>query len=450
MRAIPFALVALALLASSVQAAELSAVVQKPAADVYAEPRFDAPRLTTLRRDAQVKISAQQGLWYQLLMPAGAPGYVRVNDLRLAQAGNEAGESNLRVLMTGKAGKGRVSETAGVRGVDESDLKAASFNQAQLDAMVGYRVDAVAATAFAGEQGWQATSLEYPGEASEGKKGKKSTGEAASSAAGLAKSVGGLLGSLGSGVSSKLSGTGTKLDGAAKAAPKSEDELAAEELALGPAIAGRVLGARPLWNDAGAQQRVNRVGRWVASQTSRPGLPWTFGIIDTPEVNAFAAPGGYILVTRGLYELLASDSELAAVLGHEVSHCVQRDHYNVIRKQELTTTGKEMVLQDVSAGTDSVAGNYARNYVEKNGATIMLTSLDRNAEYRSDEAAEFYLARAGMNPLALYSVLQKLAALGSESASLAQLYKTHPPLAERLDRIDQRGYGVLEQYTTRE
>lgn len=450
MRATPFTLAALALLATSVQAAEVSAVVQKPAADVYAEPRFDAPRLTTLRRDDQVKISAQQGLWYQLLMPAGAPGYVRVNDLRLAQAGNEAGESNLRVLMTGKAGKGRVSETAGVRGVDESDLKAASFNQAQLDAMVGYRVDAAAATAFASEQGWQATSLVYPGEASEGKKGKKSTGEAASSAAGLAKSVGGLLGALGSGVSSKLGGTGAKLDGAAKVAPKSEDELAAEELALGPAIAGRVLGARPLWNDAGAQQRVNRVGRWVASQTSRPDLPWTFGIIDTPEVNAFAAPGGYILVTRGLYELLASDSELAAVLGHEVSHCVQRDHYNVIRKQELTTTGKEMALQDVSAGTDSVAGTYARNYVEKNGATIMLTSLDRNAEYRSDEAAEFYLARSGMNPLALYSVLQKLAALGSGSASLAQLYKTHPPLAERLDRIDQRGYGVLEQYTTRE
>lgn len=450
MRANPFALVVVALLASGVHAAELSAIVQKPTADVYAEPRFDAPKLASLQRHAEVKVSAQQGLWYQLQMPAGAHGYVRVNDLRLARAGTEGGESNLRVLMTGKAGKGRVSETAGVRGVDESDLKAASFDQAQLDAMVGYRVDAPGAAAYASEHGWQATSVAYPGEATEGKPGRKSTGEAASAAAGLAKSVGGLLGSFGSGVSSKLSGAGTKLDGAAKAAPKSEDELVAEELALGPAIAGRVLGARPLWNDAGAQQRVNRVGRWVASQTSRPDLPWTFGVIDTPEVNAFAAPGGYILVTRGLYELLASDSELAAVLGHEVSHCVQRDHYNVIRKQELTTTGKDLAMQDVSVGTESVAGTYARNYVEKHGATIMLTSLDRSAEYRSDEAAEFYLARAGMNPLALYSVLQKLAALGSESPSLAQLYKTHPPLEDRLDRIDQRGYGSLEAYTTRD
>ena len=173
-------------------------------------------------------------------------------------------------------------------------------------------------------------------------------------------------------------------------------------------------------------------------------------MIDTPEVNAFAAPGGYILVTRGLYELLSSDSELAAVLGHEISHCVQRDHYNVIRKQELAAAGKDRALRGVDAGYDSVAGTYARRYVEEHGATIMLTALDREAEYRADEGAQVYLARAGLNPLALYSVLQKFVALGRESPSLAQLYKTHPPFDARIDRIDQRGYGALEPYTTRE
>jgi predicted Zn-dependent protease len=173
-------------------------------------------------------------------------------------------------------------------------------------------------------------------------------------------------------------------------------------------------------------------------------------VIDTPEVNAFAAPGGFILVTRGLYELLSSDSELAAVLGHEISHCVQRDHYNVIHKQEMATTGKELALREVDTGNDSVAGSYARRYAEQHGAAIMLTSLDRAAEFRSDEAAEFYLARAGMNPLALYAVLQKLTALGSESARLAQLYKSHPPLDARIERIDQRGYGALEIYTARD
>ena len=279
--------------------------------------------------------------------------------------------------------------------------------------------------------------------ASQSRQAGNSKSSSKSSKEALTKSVGGLLGSFGVNV-------GSSLDTAAKAIPKSDSELADEELALGPEITGRLLGARPLWNDVGAQQRVNRVGRWVASQTSRPGLPWTFGVIDTPEVNAFAAPGGFIVVTRGLYELLASDSELAAVLGHEISHCVQRDHYNVIRKQELTATGKDLALQEVDVGNDSVAGSYARRYAEKHGATILMTSLDREAEFRSDEAAEVYLARAGMNPLALYAVLQKLTALGNESASLAQLYKTHPPMDARIDRIDQRGLGGLEQYSQRD
>ena len=443
MRSMLLASIALMLLASRAHSAELPAVVQKDSVDVYAEPRFEAPKVTTLPRDTAVKVSGQQGLWYQLSLPEGASGYVRINDVRMDYAGTEGGDANLRVLMEGKAGQGRVTETAGVRGIDESDLKSAALNRPQLDQMIGNRVDGPSAASYASTRGWQATQVEYASEAKPGKGSGKGTERTASSQTATTKAVTGLLGSLGVAVPARLAG-------AEKAIPKGEDELAAEELALGPEISGRILGARPLWNDADAQQRINVVGRWVASQTSRPGLPWTFGVIDTPEVNAFAAPGGFVLVTRGLYELLGSDSELAAVLGHEITHCVQRDHYKVIRKQEMASTGKDMALRDVDAGNDNVAGRYARSYAEKHGAAIMLTALDREAEYRADEGAEYYLARAGMNPLALYSVLQKLTALGSDSAALAQLYKTHPPLDARLARIDQRGYVVLEAYTTRE
>jgi hypothetical protein len=427
------ALIATAFMTSSLSAEALSGIVQKPSVDVYAEPKLDAPKVATLKRDAKVDVSAQQGLWYQLQLPAGTSGYVRVNDVRVDYAGVESGDANLRVLMGGKAGGGRVTETAGVRGIDESDLKSAAFDQAQLTAMTGNRVDDAAAKAYASKRGWQATSVAYDGEA---KRGKGGGGKSA------LESGGSVLGSLGSGL-------GSLFGSAAKVAPKSEEELSAEELALGPQIAGRVLGARPLWNDAAAQKRVNQVGRWVASQTSRADLPWVFGVIDTPEVNAFAAPGGYILVTRGLYELLSSDSEVAAVLGHEISHCVQRDHYNVIRKQEMATMGKDAVVSKIDVGGGSVAETYARQYVEKNGATIMLATLDREAEYRADKAAEIYLARAGMNPVTLYSVLQKMIALGSKSAALAQLYKTHPTLDARMDRIDKRNYEGLTAYTTR-
>ena len=216
---------------------------------------------------------------------------------------------------------------------------------------------------------------------------------------------------------------------------KSETEQAAEEAALGPEIAGRVLGAAKLWDDAEAQARVNRVGRWMASQTSRPDLPWSFGVIDTPEINAFAAPGGYILITRGMYELLGDDEEVAAVIGHELTHIVQRDHYNVIKKQETQGALTDAASSNVAVG-GGIAGSMAKEYVAKHGATIMATSLDRGAEYNADHAALVYLARAGYDPLALYAVLQKMMAAGASSGNLAQLYKTHPPLDERLDRLD--------------
>jgi hypothetical protein len=440
MRAISIALIATAFLTSSLSAAALSGIVQKPGVDVFAEPRLDAPKVATLKRDARVDVSAQQGLWYQLQMPGGTSGYVRVNDVRIDYAGVEDGDANLRVLMGGKAGEGRVTETAGVRGIDQSDLKSSAFDQAQLTAMTGNRVDDAAASAYASEQGWQATSVAYKAEA---KPHKTAESSASSSPDESIQSAGSMLGGLGQRFGSLL-GTANKV------MPKSEQELEAEELALGPQIAGRVLGARPLWNDAAAQRRVNVIGRWVAMQTSRPDLPWSFGVIDTPEINAFAAPGGYVMVTRGLYELLATYSEVAAVLGHEISHCVQRDHYNVIRKQEMATMGKDQVLSNVNTPSENPAIAFARSYVEKHGATIMLATLDREAEYRADTAAEIYLARAGMNPLTLYSVLQKMTALGSKSAGLAQLYKTHPALDARMDRIDKRGYGGLGAYTTRD
>ena len=423
-------------------AAEPSAIVHKPKVDLYAQPSLDAPRLATLSRNTVVRISAQQGLWYQVVPADGSPGYVRVDDVRVESAGAGDSDANIRILMGGKPGQGRVTETAGVRGIDESDLRSASLNQAQLTAMIGHRADAASATAFAAEHGWTATAVAYSGEPKPAKQGAD-TGVSPKSAAEMGSAALGAVGAVGHQL-------GSMFGGAAKMAPKSEAELSAEELALGPEIAGRVLGARPLWDNPEAQQRVNRIGRWVASQTTRPELPWTFGVIDTPEVNAFAAPGGFILVARGMYEIVSSDDELSAVLAHEINHCVQRDHYNVIRKQELASAGKDLAMREVTLTGDAAAIAMAKRYADEYGATIVLTSLDRDAEFRADEASQIYVARAGMNPLALYSVFQKMAALGSASPSLEELFKTHPSLDARMDKIDKRGYGALANYTTRQ
>lgn len=429
-------------IAWAANAAEPSALVHKPKVDVHAQPQLDSPTIASLSRNTKVQVTAQKGLWYELVLPAGAPGYVRVDDVRVDYERGADDDATLQILMGGKPGQGRVTETAGVRGIDESDLKAASLNQVQLTAMIANRVDEPSAAAFAAQQGWSATAVAFSGEAKPAKKGA-GTGVSPQSAAEMGSAALGAVGAVGSQLSSMFGG-------AAKLAPKSEAEQSAEELALGPEIAGRVLGARPLWSNPEAQQRVNRVGRWVASQTTRPELPWTFGVIDSPEVNAFAAPGGFILITRGMYEIVGSDAELSAVLGHEISHCVQRDHYNVIRKQQLASAGKDLAMRDVTMTADVVAVGMAKRYADEYGATIVLTSLDRDAEYKADEAAQIYVARAGMNPLALYSVFQKMTALGSASPELADLFKTHPSLDARMDKLDKRGYSALAVYTTRE
>ena len=89
-----------------------------------------------------------------------------------------------------------------------------------------------------------------------------------------------------------------------------------EEIAVGREVAGRTLGAAPLVPDPELQAYVNRVGRWIAMQSERPDLPWHFGVLDTASVNAFAAPGGFIFVTRGLLETVGTEAELAGVLAH--------------------------------------------------------------------------------------------------------------------------------------
>ena len=422
----------------------MAAVIQKASVDVHGAPDFNAPTVATLKRNAQVKVSGQQGLWFSIELPAGKSGYVRVNDVRMAYAGKDYSSSNVRALFSGKAGKGRVTETAGVRGLDESDLKSAGFDAAQFAKLESYRATPEAAAAHARANGWSDTRVAYALEAKPRQRQERRREPGAEARRPVVRARPAVGDRRQRAAASAIRRWMSPMPPAAS--PKrSRPPRNSRSARRSPAASSA---RRSWWHDDAAQRRVNNIGRWMASHTTRPELPWTFGIIDTPEVNAFAAPGGYVLVTRGLYELLADDGEVAAVLGHEISHVVQRDHYNVIRKQEIASATENAVAGQVNVG-GGIAGQMAKDYVRRHGATVMLTSLDRDAEFRSDEASEIYLARSGFNPLALYAVLQKMTALGTASASLAQLYKTHPPLDDRLDRIDRRGYAGLEAYTQR-
>jgi predicted Zn-dependent protease len=199
-----------------------------------------------------------------------------------------------------------------------------------------------------------------------------------------------------------------------------------EEITLGREIAGNLLGAAPLVKDTALQKYVNSVGRWVASQSERPELPWRFGVIESEDINAFAAPGGYIMLTKGLYRKLTNEAQLAGVLGHEIGHVVKKHQLKVLQKQQL-----------LNMGAGFLSSKYAKDnkLVSKaigTGAEISARSLDKSAEFEADRLGLSYAARAGYEPYGLTEVLQTIGQTNKNDGSVTLLFKTHPHPDDRL------------------
>jgi beta-barrel assembly-enhancing protease len=202
-----------------------------------------------------------------------------------------------------------------------------------------------------------------------------------------------------------------------------------DEVKIGRHIAGSLLGAAPLVADPELQQYVNRVGRWIASRSERPDLKWTFGVIESSDINAFAAPGGYIFVTRGLYSLLRDEAELAGVLAHEIAHVARKHHLKVMQQSQMIGAGSDLLTKRLAKKDDKVKSLIG------SGAEIMARGLDKDAEFEADRDGVVLAARAGYDSYGLPSVLQELARVSSASSTVALLFKTHPHPDERLTRL---------------
>lgn len=220
-----------------------------------------------------------------------------------------------------------------------------------------------------------------------------------------------------------------KVDAAALGFALFGDYTPEQEARIGQQLAGDLLGAAPLVKDERLQNYVNLVGNWVAQQAGRTDVTWRFGVIDSDDINAFAAPGGYVFVTRGLYRMLDNEAQLAGVLGHEIAHVVRRHHLKVLKKSTLIgELGK-------------AAGNKARNSDDAvqnligNGAEMLARGLDKDAEFEADRIGLVLAARAGYSPWGLPDVLQSMAALPAKDGRTSFLYKTHPHPADRLDKL---------------
>ena len=208
-----------------------------------------------------------------------------------------------------------------------------------------------------------------------------------------------------------------------------------EEHELGRIAAATLLGAAKPMSNGDLEAYVSKVGLWVALQSERPDLPWRFAVLDDNSINAFAAPGGYVFVTRGLLARLHNEAELAGVLGHEISHVVLKHHLKALRREAGT-----QLLSDL--GSDALAQKAGRippellNTVSAQAKTLYTRGLDKSDEYAADQLGVQLAGRAGYDPYGLLAVLQTLDSMDSNDGSLALLYQTHPRPADRLAQLD--------------
>jgi beta-barrel assembly-enhancing protease len=204
-----------------------------------------------------------------------------------------------------------------------------------------------------------------------------------------------------------------------------------DEIRAGREATANLLGVAPLVADQGLQAYVNTVGLWVAMGSERPDLPWRFGVIDSADVNAFAAPGGYVLITRGLYASLSDESELAGVLGHEIAHVVERHHVELMRSSLMLQMGVEVLEREVLRDRDALVRQLVGT-----GAELFARRLDQDAEFEADRHGVVLAARAGYSPFGLPAVLQKIASVEQTDDRVTLLYETHPDPEQRLRHLD--------------
>lgn len=195
------------------------------------------------------------------------------------------------------------------------------------------------------------------------------------------------------------------------------------------------------YDDAALQRYVSDIGQRLAKASHRPGLQYQFLVVDSPEVNAFALPGGYIYITRGIMAYLNSEAELAAVLGHEIGHVTARHSVQQISAATAANVGAS-VLQIFVPQVRNSAGDLLINVL--GGA--LLSGYGREHELEADRLGAEYLARTGYDPQAMIKVVGVLKdqelfdaelakAEGREPRRYHGLFASHPDNDTRLQEV---------------
>ncbi|HOW45563.1 MAG TPA: M48 family metalloprotease [Candidatus Aminicenantes bacterium] len=206
-----------------------------------------------------------------------------------------------------------------------------------------------------------------------------------------------------------------------------------EEYHIGRAVAANILGQYSLWRNAELTRYLNLVGRTLALRSGRPEVygGYHFAVLDTPEVNAFSAPGGIILLTRGIVAMAADEDELAAVLAHEVQHVVAKDPLKAIRSQRLKALGTFTAGEAVGSAGGAL-GVFQDSVMDISG-TLLQKGYSRSQEKDADLGALKLLAACGYDPKALLDMLKKVRA--AEGKKKLKAFSAHPSAARRIDYV---------------
>ncbi len=205
------------------------------------------------------------------------------------------------------------------------------------------------------------------------------------------------------------------------------------EIEIGRQLAAVLLGSKPLYADLKAQRYLNQLGRWISLQSTRPQLPWSFAVLDDAGYNAFAAPGGYVFVTRGLLERVGSEAELAGILAHEIVHVTGRHHLKAL--QAKARAG--LLTQALASQLNSNAGGALSAQLLALGRNLYANGLDQGDEFEADRGGVALAARAGFDPYGLVTALQQLRTAAPDDPLFALSLSTHPPAQQRLDQLAQ-------------
>src|SRR3989338_3600082 len=214
-----------------------------------------------------------------------------------------------------------------------------------------------------------------------------------------------------------------------------------QEIAVGRQADEQIKKQYRVYESKAVQDYVNGVGQRIAKQSHRPGLHYRFTVLDTPEINAFALPGGYVYITRGIMAYLGSEAELAAVVGHEIGHVTARHGV----RQQSAAQAANIGLTIASIFVPEVGSMGGQNLANLVGGAL-LSGYGREQELEADRLGAQYLARADYDPQAIISVLRVLKNQELKDIELAKqegreprrysgLFSTHPDNDTRLKQV---------------